>query len=104
MNNSLVVNLYPSPSGETDERLAVSTAAISFTGAWTATKTKYVLIDVQGADVMVTFDGSTPTSTNGHLFKSTTAPFFWHRDTARLAKFIRAASTDAAVQATPFNV
>ncbi len=104
MNNSLIVNLYPVPSGETDERLTVSSSAVSLTGAWTASKTKYVLIDIQGADVMVTFDGSTPTASNGHLFKSTLTPFFWHRDTARVAKFIRSASTDASVHATPFNV
>jgi hypothetical protein len=104
MNNSLIVNLYPTPSGEADERLAVSSTAVSLTGAWTANKTKYVLIDIQGADVMVTFDGSDPTASNGHLYKKLADPFFWHRDTARLAKFIRSASTDASVHATPFNV
>lgn len=104
MNNSLIVNLYPSPTGEADERLAVSTAAVSLTAAWTESKTKYVLIDVQGDDVMVTFDGSAPTSTNGHLFKKSTPPFLWHKNTARLAKFIRSASTDASIQATPFTV
>jgi hypothetical protein len=104
MNNSLIVNLYPTPTGETDERLAVSSTAVSLTGAWTASKTKYVLIDIQGADVMVTFDGSDPTSSNGHLYKKAADPFFWHRDAARVAKFIRSASTDASVHATPFNV
>ena len=53
---------------------------------------------------MVTFDGSDPSSTNGHLFKKLADPFFWHRDTARVAKFIRSASTDASVHVTPFNV
>jgi hypothetical protein len=104
MNNSLVVNLYPSPTSEADERLVVSSAAVSLAATWTESKTKYLLIDVQGDDVMVTFDGSTPTATNGHLFKKATAPFFWNKTTARLAKFIRAASTDAAIQATPFTV
>jgi hypothetical protein len=104
MNNSLIVNLYPIPNGETDERLAVSSSVVSLTGAWTSSKTKYVLVDIQGADVMVTFDGSDPSSTNGHLFKKLADPFFWHRDTARVAKFIRSASTDASVHVTPFNV
>lgn len=104
MNNSLVVNLYPQPTGEADERLAVSSTAVSLTAGWTSAKTKYVLIDVQGADVMVTFDGSTPTASNGHLFKAGVQPFFWNKETARVAKFIRSASTDAAVQATPFSV
>jgi hypothetical protein len=104
MNNSLVVNLYPSPTGEADERLAVSSSVVSLTNAWSAAKTKYVLIDIQGDDVMVTFDGSNPSSTNGHLFKKLTPPFFINKNTAMVAKFIRAASTDASVQATPFTV
>jgi hypothetical protein len=104
MNNSFVVNLYPTPTGETDERLAVSTAVVSLTNAWSSAKTKYVLIDIQGDDVMVTFDGSNPSSTNGHLFKKLTPPFFWNKNTAMAAKFIRANATDASVQATPFTV
>jgi hypothetical protein len=104
MNNSLVVNLYPSPTGETDERLAVSTAAVALANTWSSSKTKYLLIDIQGDDVMVTFDGSTPTATNGHLFKKLTPPFFWNKSTALAARFIRAATTDASVHATPFTV
>jgi hypothetical protein len=53
---------------------------------------------------MVTFDGSTPTASNGHLFKAGVQPFFWNKETARLAKFIRAGATDAAVHATPFSI
>jgi hypothetical protein len=53
---------------------------------------------------MVTFDGSNPSSTNGHLFKAGVQPFLWNKETARLAKFIRAGGSDAAVQATPFSV
>ena len=104
MNNSLVVNLYPSPTGEADERLAVSSTAVALANAWSASKTKYLLIDIQGDDVMVTFDGSNPSSTNGHLFKKLTPPFLWNKNTAMAAKFIRSAATDASVQATPFTV
>jgi len=104
MNNSLVVNLYPSHNGETDQRLAVSTAVVALTKNWSESATKYILIDVQTNDVMVTFDGSNPSSTNGHLFKAGVQPFFWNKETARLAKFIRAGSADAAVHATPFTV
>ena len=88
MNNSLVVNLYPSPTGEADERLSVSTAAVSLTNVWSSSKTKYILIDIQGDDVMVTFDGSTPTSTNGHLFKKLTPPFFINKSTSITEYFI----------------
>jgi hypothetical protein len=104
MNNSLVVNLYPQPTGEADQRLTVSTAVVSLDANWTSSKTKYILVDVQTNDVMVTFDGSNPSSTNGHLFKAGVQPFLWNKETARLAKFIRAGGSDAAVQATPFSV
>lgn len=104
MNNSLVVNLYPSPTGQTDERLAVSTSVVSLSNVWSSDKTKYLLIDIQGDDVMVTFDGSAPSASNGHLFKKLSAPFFWNKSTALAAKFIRSGIVDAAVQATPFTV
>ena len=104
MNNSLVVNLYPQPTGEADQRITVSTTPVSLNANWTSSKTKYVLVDVQTADVLVTFDGSTPSAYNGHLFKAGVQPFFWNKETARLAQFIRAGASDAAVQATPFSI
>jgi hypothetical protein len=104
MNNSLIVNLYPKPTGEADQRLTVSTTPVTLTENWTAANTKYLLIDIQTADVYVTFDGSVPSSTNGHLFKTTGQPFFWSREAARVARFIRAGATDAFVMATPFTV
>ena len=78
MNNSLVVNLYPSPTGEADERLAVSTAVVSLTNAWSSAKTKYVLIDIQGDDVMVTFDGSSSLALahGGRLFVKLATTYF----------------------------
>jgi hypothetical protein len=104
MNNSLVVNLYPKPTGEADQRLTVSTTVVFLTENWSAASTKYILIDIQTADVYVTFDGSDPSSSNGHLFKTTGQPFFWSKEAARVARFIRAGATDGFVMATPFTV
>jgi hypothetical protein len=102
MQLTKAVNLYPKPNGtKADERLTVSSTAVSLATTFDIT-TGYVLIDVQNADVMVTFDGSTPTSTNGHRYNSG-AREFWSRQQAQAAKFIRQASTDAAVQASQFT-
>ena len=106
MASAYIANLYPHPTtGGTDERLAVSSAAVPFTTAWRTASSglhKFVVIDVQTADVMVTFDGSDPTSTNGHRFyageKAT-----WSVPTAAVAKFIRV-SADAVVHATGFTI
>jgi hypothetical protein len=58
-------------------------------------------LDVQDADVMVTFDGSDPSSTNGHRLYSG-SHFTWSRATATAARFIRQGSTSAAIQASEF--
>lgn len=104
MANTFSVNLYPVPTpGETDQRLAVSNTAVNFASTFYNENTKFVFIDVQGADIMVTFDGSTPTASNGHLLKDGYNDF-WSARRADAAKMIRAATTDAAVQASPFTV
>jgi hypothetical protein len=104
MPNTFTVNLYPVPTdGGTDERLTVSTSVVQFATTWYDEETKFVFVDVQGADIMVTFDGSDPSASNGHKFASGFNGF-WSARQADAAKMIRAASTDAAVQASPFTV
>jgi hypothetical protein len=50
MANTFSVNLYPVPTpGEADQRLAVSTAAVSFASTFYNENTKFVFVDVQGA-------------------------------------------------------
>ena len=105
MASGFVVNLYPSPTpGGTDEKLAITGAAKQFATNWRTDASgnhKYIVVDVQTADVMITFDGSTPTSTNGHRFyagdKAT-----WSVNTAMAAKII-VVSADAVVHATGFT-
>jgi hypothetical protein len=65
--------------------------------------TNMVVLDVQDADVMCTFDGSTPTSTNGHRLYSG-SHYTWSKAAASAAKFIRQGSSDAAIQASEFQL
>ena len=101
--NSYAVNVFPVPApGQTDERLSVSSSAVPFSTTWTPADVKFIVLDVQTNDVMVTFDGSTPTSSNGHRLYAGQS-FTWHRKTAEAAQFIRV-SADAVIHASPFTV
>jgi hypothetical protein len=103
MANSYSVNIYPVPTpGGVDERLAVSSSVVEFATTWDNGTNKFVVLDVQGNDVFVTFDGSDPTTTNGHRLYASLS-YTWHVKTADAAKFIRA-SADATVHASPFTV
>ncbi|MEY4402685.1 MAG: hypothetical protein RIR91_720 [Verrucomicrobiota bacterium] len=102
MHLTKAVNFYPKPNGtKADERLTVSSAIVQFATTWDIT-TQYIVIDVQDADVMVTFDGSSPSATNGHrLYAGSNV--IWSRQAAAAAKFIRQGGTDAAVHASQFT-
>ena len=100
MGNAHITNLYPIPNGSAaDEKLAVSTSVVQF--AAFDSDTKYVMIDVQTNNVMVTFDGSTPTASNGHLLLKEQGLIVLNAVTAKAAKFIRA-SADAVVHMSQF--
>jgi hypothetical protein len=91
--------LYLVPTvGATDERLAVSSSSVSLASASWSANTRAVIIDVQAHHVMVTFDGSTPSATNGHDLIAG-EKYTFHREMAKAAKFIRKTS-DAVVHAT----
>ncbi len=96
--------LYPFPaSGQSDERLTVSNTAIQFSSlsTWAASNmVKLITLDIQGANVFVTFDGSNPTTTNGHLLY-VGQNYTWSFGKAKAAKFIRATATDATIHASP---
>ena len=91
--------LYLVPTvGATDERLAVSSTAVSLaSSSWNA-NTRAIILDVQTDNVMATFDGSTPTATNGHDLIAG-EKYTYHREMVKAAKFIRK-TTDAVVHAT----
>jgi hypothetical protein len=103
MAGTFAVNIYPKPTnGVTDEALAVSSSAVPFSTAWKDGNTKFVVLDIQSNDVRVTFDGSTPTASNGHILYAGQS-FTWHVDTAVAAQFIRV-SADAVIHASAFTV
>lgn len=87
------------------QRLAVSGSAVSFASVFYAnpaanTSTNLVIVDVQGNDMYVTFDGSTPSSTNGNQIYAGNS-YAWHVTTASQAKFIQQ-SAAGTVQANEF--
>lgn len=102
-------NLFPKPavyrgSAVADQRLAVDDTSGGKQFATTfGDTTNMVMFDVQNADVMCTVDGSAPTATNGHrLYQGTT--YTWSTQMAQSAKFIRQASTDAAIHASELQL
>lgn len=101
-------NLFPKPAiyrgtAVADQRLTVDATAGGVQLSAFADTTNMIVLDVQDADVMCTFDGSAPTSTNGHrLYSGST--FTWSTATASAAKFIRQGSTSAAIQASEFQL
>jgi hypothetical protein len=101
-------NLFPKPAiyrgtAVADQRLTVDATAGGVQLSAFNDITNMVVLDVQDADVMCTFDGSAPTSTNGHrLYSGST--FTWSTATASAAKFIRQGSTSAAIQASEFQL
>ena len=103
MANSFVTNLYPKPTpGATDQTLTVdSTAGGKQFGAFNSLA-KYIVLDVQVADVRVTFDGSAPTSTNGHILYAGRS-YTWSKQAATAAKLIEDTTTDATVHASEFT-
>jgi len=104
MANTFTVNLYPVPTpGGIDERLTVSTDPVSFSSTWYGEETKFVFVNFQDADAMVTFDASTPSASNGFLYEAGWKGY-WSARQADSAIMIRAGDTDAAVQASPFTV
>ena len=104
MANSFVTNLYPKPTpGVTDQTLTVDATAggVQFGTAFNSL-TRYIVLDVQGADVRVTYDDSAPTTTNGHILFAGRS-YTWSKQAAAAAKFIKDGNTDATIHASEFT-
>ena len=100
--NSYVVNLYPNPNGTAQgQALDVDGTVVSFTSNFDP-KTTSVLVTSSGGDFYVTFDGSTPSSSNGHQIAS---PYigWWSKDSARLAKFLATGGSIAHLRLSQFT-
>tara|TARA_R110000803_G_scaffold33627_5_gene73535 strand:- start:3830 stop:4138 length:309 start_codon:yes stop_codon:yes gene_type:complete len=100
MGNAHITNLYPQPNATiAGENLAVSTSAVQF-AAFDA-DTKYVMLDVQDDSVYITFDGSTPSASNGHIMLKEQGLIILKAQAAKAAKFLRV-TTDSVVHVSQF--
>ncbi len=101
MANSNVVNLYPVPTkGVNDQTLTVSNSVVQLSSF--DELTRYIVLDVQVADVRVTYDDSAPTASNGHIVFAGRS-YTWAKETAEAAKFFRDGSADATIHASEFT-
>ena len=87
--NSLVTNLYPRPNETVaGENLSCATTGSGVSFAALHGDTKYCIIDVQDNNVIVTFDGSAPTASNGHLLVKEKGLITLSFQAAKAAKFL----------------
>ena len=101
-------NIFPKPawyrgSAVADQRLTVDNTGGGVQFSAFSDTTNMIVLDVQDADVMCTFDGSAPTTTNGHRLYSG-SHYTWSTAAAQQAKFIRQGATSAAIQASEFQL
>lgn len=86
------------PIGATDQKLAVSSSVVTLTAL--PTTASHAMLQFQGASIMVTFDGSDPSATNGFEYAPGTAAE-WSNKLCSVARFIRKGTTDGAVFCQP---
>tara|TARA_R110000868_G_scaffold366441_1_gene629345 strand:- start:3813 stop:4130 length:318 start_codon:yes stop_codon:yes gene_type:complete len=98
--------IYPKPcwalnSAVAGQQLsATTTAAVQFSSLNDITT--LVVLDIQVANVYCTFDGTTPSSSRGHILYATQS-YTWSRATAAAAKFIGTTAT-ATIWGSEFQV
>ena len=103
--NSRTTNLYPTPTSGviSMKMLTVSSSVVQLTDSYTFdTLTRYIVLDVQDADVYVTYTGETPSASVGHRLYAGRS-YTWSKKAAEAAKFLRTGSTDAVIAATQFT-
>ena len=103
--NSRTSNLYignVNPNG-TPENLSAATTGAGASFAAFHADTDYVVIDVQDNNVLVTFDGTAPTTSpkNGHLLVKEQGLIVLSKNAAKVAKFLGSGGTSI-IQSTEF--
>lgn len=99
--------LFPKPAWASNAAVqgqqltATSTAAVQFSGLNDITTV--VVLDIQVANVYCTFDGSTPSSSRGHILYATQS-YTWSKAAAEQAKFKAMTTTDSIIFASEFQV
>jgi hypothetical protein len=87
----------PEPNGtEADQTLTIDDTAGGVQFSAFHADTTQVFWTLEGGPVRVTFDGSAPTITNGHLMSQADSGL-WSKATATAAKFIRTTATDGVI-------
>lgn len=100
-SSALTSQLQPN-STQADQALTVDATVGGVQFSAFHADTTHVRIQIQTADVRVTFDSSAPTSTNGELL-SVGYTDIWRKETAAAAKFIRTGATSATAFASQFK-
>ena len=88
--------------GAADQQLTVDNTVQEF-AAFDHEKTRFVVVTVDTAAVRVTFDGSDPTATDGHVLPAGYEAV-WSRQRAQAAKFIRDTGSDGYVQGSEMTI
>jgi len=95
------MELVPTP-GATMQNVTVADAAVQADMGAIKDGTTHVLVSVDGADVYATFDGTTPSTVNGHKWGDGANDVMEVR-TFKKAKWIRAAGTSATLRVTEMS-
>ena len=92
------------PNGtQADQRLTVDATIGGVQFSAFHADTTHVYLSVETADVRVTFDGSSPDATNGHVIATGTS-LTWSKTLAAAARFHRATSTNATIHASQMKL
>lgn len=92
-------------AGASGQALTVSTSVVTlFPSVAMNVSTEYVVIDCQTQNVIVTFNGETPSAGNGHLLTTTTGLIWLHKSAAAAAKFIRAGGSDGLIYVSQWSL
>lgn len=86
----------------TDQNTVVSSSVVDMLGTALDAHTTHVFWTNYGDAVFCTFDGSNPSSTNGHYIASGENGT-WRRELAEAAKFIRSDTTDSRIHITEMS-
>ena len=105
-------NIYPNPRIFNGTLLLGSALTVDATSGGVQIATAFftqndqftlVFLDIQTANVYVTFDNSTPAAGNGHILVAG-EKYFWPRSKAQAAKFLRSTGTSGVVYCTAHEV